>query len=207
MAETPLSQVAVGDEGLLLFGRLVTLNAGGLLLSLESLPANPELILPGRSSQVTLTMAHGEYQMDASVVAFEQPTNNLLLEFTEPMQPIQRRKFQRFPVALPISARPLYDDGRLDPWQDCTTRDVSVGGLRVVLAKCVSAPTRADVRLRLPGERNDLLVSCKVAHAKPLGAGRFDAGLQFTKLSAEASMKFVKYLEEIAKDLDFAIHG
>lgn len=204
MAETPLSQLSVGEEGLVLYGRLVTLNAGGLVMSLETLPANQELITPGRPSQVTLTMTHGEYQMPASVVSFEQQKNNLLLEFTEPMQPVQRRRFPRYPVALPVSARALYHDGRIDPWQDCVTKDLSVGGLRIVLTKCVMAPSRADVRLRLRGDRNQILASCRVAHAKPLGVGRFEAGLEFTNLSAAASVQIVKFLEEVSEDLDCA---
>jgi len=179
MAGAPLSQIAVGDEGLMIYGRLVNLNACGLLLSLESLPAREEVIAPGRSSHVTLNMAHGNYQIPGTVISYERDAKTLLVGFTESIQPAQRRRAQRFSIAISMSVRPRYDDGRIDPWQQVTSKDLSVGGTRLELVKCIAAPSAADIKFRLPEQRNELKISCRVAHARQFDIDGRSSGSPF----------------------------
>jgi hypothetical protein len=205
MADAPVTQLIFGEDRLTIYGRLLALNAGGMQVSLESLPPDEKLFAPGSTSRLTLNMPHGDYELPVSVVSFERPTNTLLLSFTEAIKPVQRRQATRFPISHPILARPVYADGRITPWQHVNTLNLSIGGMRICLTKCVASPIGAEVRFRFPSDRNESLISCRVAHAKALGMGRFEVGLNFTKLSAATSVQLVKFIEQVADKLDSAV--
>jgi c-di-GMP-binding flagellar brake protein YcgR len=196
------SQITIPDTGVVLVGRLATINAGGITVTMESLPVNMDALNPGRMTDVVLNMAHGEYQTRTSVVSFEQSSNNLLLSFSETIQPVQRRGSYRLAIALPVTIRAMYDDGRIEPWQETVTKDLSAGGIKVAISGCVSVPQRIDIRLRMPDDRNPLLAACRVAHSRQLAAGRFEVGLAFRKLSNADSVKLIQFVEETASKLE-----
>ncbi len=206
MSTPRLSQITIQD-GISLYGRMAAMNAGGVTVVMESLPVNMEALNPGRTAEVLLNMPHGEYRMLTNVVHFESVSNKLLLTFTEAIQPVQRRGSYRLTVALPVTARALYDDGRIEAWQETATKDLSAGGMRVIMSNCLTAPQLAEVRFRVPGEREQINAACRVAHSKVLAAGRFEIGLAFSSLPTPDCVRVINFIERSASSQEAGDSG
>ncbi|MCM8793756.1 MAG: PilZ domain-containing protein [Candidatus Omnitrophica bacterium] len=114
----------------------------------------------------------------------------------------ERRRFQRFKTNLPIK----YEvSDKFKPHQEVPTRDISQGGLGLILYEKLKPGTALRIWIELPGKKEKLFVLGNIAWQKevtPEGESKrvFYAGVCFTavdSLSQLHLLNFINSLKEI----------
>jgi hypothetical protein len=102
-----------------------------------------------------------------------------------PGGPPDRRRWQRWPAGK-IQAERIPDDER-QPWQ-VVVRNISQGGIRLVLGNELAPGTVLRLRLSKPG-RASVLVPARVVYVLERPAGNFITGFVFDRQLSEGELR------------------
>jgi len=108
---------------------------------------------------------------------------------------VQRRKYPRAHIRMPVSFRVEKRGGGEGRWCEGTTVDMSMGGLQIEdtnMTSHVSAGDFVEVKLTLAG-KTDVQAICHVVRVQNSGASRF--ALEFAEIDAGAQEKLARHIE------------
>jgi len=109
----------------------------------------------------------------------------------------EKRKHKRFGRVFPVTFSP---DSSLMVECSCDTKDISEGGMRLLMTREPLVGKEAEITFALPTCEDSLKTYTKVVWTNPLpkARGLFETGLRFMELSEKKKKHLRDYLNQAA---------
>ncbi len=109
----------------------------------------------------------------------------------------ERRKFKRFKANIIVLSKFI-------PGFRTVTRDISLGGMRIVLPAPLPQGSELELELDLDSKfgRKTMKVKAKVVWVRQVAPRRYEAGLKFLNLSERKKDIMISFLKEISMRKD-----
>ncbi len=115
-----------------------------------------------------------------------------------------RRKFKRLRYGVRVEISYYRNKpGDTDVIRKLTTKDISTGGIRVVLKDKLEEGTLVSLRLVLPDTGRDVTCFAQVAWTAPAGADEFETGFAFMDISNQETNILQEFIDmELDKGIE-----
>jgi c-di-GMP-binding flagellar brake protein YcgR len=116
----------------------------------------------------------------------------LILSLPENIQKVQYRDFVRINCSIPVEI--IYNDGQEDKITKTSTRNISGGGIEVILKDKIELGREVDIKITLPTvsiETKGKVVRTILSDKKD---DIFWSGVQFTQINEKDRQKIIQYI-------------
>jgi c-di-GMP-binding flagellar brake protein YcgR len=215
-----LAELRFVARGINLYGTVVRMSAQDIAVRLKSLPVSTEMFAKNTDVELVVLARETMYTAPTQVVASGEGV--LRLAFSAPVTAIQRRKEQRVALEQEVTFRSVQGPGCYGPWKTGNCKDISSGGMRLVIAPTLDVPQKLEVlillsdqsagsagsipgdeagggdnragALRVPAAGRPIKATARVCNNVRRPDGCLALGLAFTLLSTADQIQLARFL-------------
>ena len=183
--------------------RIEDFDSKHLILAMPMVKGYPIIPLTGSNVNVRLVLDQSSYQFRAAYIDKRaKPIPVWVLTMPKEIEKVQLREFVRVETMLPLKVQVEDAEHNLLTPISCSIRDVSGGGIQLVMKQFVPPGTRVYVDAEIP-DVGALQTYCEVVRSIEVkGPERiFWSGTKFIDLSEGMRSKLIKFIFKRQRDL------
>ncbi len=160
-----IAELRFADQGLSLYGTVMRMSAQDITVRLFTVPVSRDIFTPDNRVELVVVARDNMFSAATQIAGIEK--DNLRLLFAAPVRSVQQRKEQRIPMELGVSFRPIQDDGCFGSWKSGGTKDISSGGMGLVVGPGIAVPGKLEILFILPTHNVDMAQEAETSGDDP----------------------------------------
>ena len=176
--------------------RVEDIKNGNLIIAMPMKKGEPLIPLSGSKFEANFTSEMGHYKFSAVYKGKDlYPMPVWITSFPEKAKKIQKREFVRIDLIMPATIRFETEDEKFTDPVYARVKDISGGGIRLVLHKALKLGQNIEVGIDLE-EEGDFKVLCQIIRIeKPIhDEDIYWVGMKYTELNERMRGKLIKFI-------------